>query len=212
MDSARYTTTLGDVTSLDVPDNGPGVSLNSEAPGRPTWKNGGRADAPRLSRGGGFVFARIVAIIGVVLALWMSVGRWLFGIGGELTWWYLPTIGLVFAGLSLWTAQRIRITRERGRSLGRAPIVALVLAWVCALAFGITVPDNPNGELVSLLSLWAGPGALEMSIGICNPLGILAFACLIAALGFAAAAGRDPHVDLDELDGQMAAHPLDPRA
>lgn len=158
------------------------------------------------------MFARIVGILGVLLALWMSVGRWLFGIGGDLTWWYLPTIGVAFAGLSLWTARRMRITRERGRSLGRGTIVALALAGVCALAFGITVPDTPNGELVSLLSLWAGPDALDMSIGICNPLGIVAFACLIAALCFAVAAGRDPHVDVDEFDGQMVAHPLDPRA
>lgn len=158
------------------------------------------------------MFARLVAIVGVVLALWMSVGRWAFGIGGELTWWYLPTIGLVYAWLSLWTARRVRITLGRGRRLGRAPIVAVTLSWACAISFGITVPDAPNGELTSLLSLWAGPDTLGMSIGICNPLGIIAFACLVAALGFATAAGREPHVDYDELDGQMAVHPLNPRA
>lgn len=154
------------------------------------------------------MFARMVGIIGIILALWMSVGRWLFGIGGELTWWYLPTIGLVFALLSLWTARRITITRGRGRALGRAPIVALALSWVCALGFGITVPDLVDGELVSMLSLWAGPDALGMSVGLCNPLGIIAFVCLIAALGFTVAAGREPHVDDDSLDGQMVSHPL----
>jgi hypothetical protein len=168
------------------------------------------AKVPRPADGGVLVFARFVAVFGVVLALWMSSGRWLFGIGGELTWWYVPTIGILFGGLSLWTARRIRITLARGRTIGRATVIALILAWLCALGFGATVPDNPGGELVSIVSLFAGPESLGMSIGICNPLGIIAFACLIAALGFAAAAGREPHVDDDELDGQMVAHPLGP--
>lgn len=158
------------------------------------------------------MFARLVAVVGILLAFWMSAGRWLFGIGGELTWWYVPTIGVVFAWLSLWLARRIRITQQRGRPLGRSPIVAVALAWACAIAFGITVPDTVNGELVTLLSHWVGPEALGMAIGICNLLGVVTFACLIAALGFAAAAGREPHVDLDELDGQMVPHPLDPQA
>lgn len=142
----------------------------------------------------------------------MSAGRWAFGIGGELTWWYVPTIGLIYAWLSLWTARRIRIVGERGRSLGRAPIVMLALAWACAIAFGFMVPDLVNGELVTIVSLWFGPELHDVTVGIaagiCNPLGIIAFACQVAALAFAAAAAREPHVDDDSYDGSMPAHPL----
>lgn len=160
--------------------------------------------------------SRIVAIVGAVLALWMAAGRWAFGIGGELTWWYLPTIGLVFAALQLWLARRLRITRGRGRRTSRSTIVTLVLAWACAIGFGFTVPDAHGGELVSILSLAAGAGfPAEMSFALCNPLGIVAFALAIASLVFAHADARDPRPEEDEDEeydkpgeGGMAPHPL----
>src|SRR5690606_1164493 len=123
--------------------------------------------------------------------LWMGAGRWVFGLGGELTWWYLPLIGVPFIVLQLLTIRRIRIAEDRGRRAGRAPYAALALSWVCALGFGLTVPDLVGGELVSVLSHAAGAEWLGMSIALCNPLGIIALATAGAALGFAIAAGRD---------------------
>lgn len=156
--------------------------------------------------------SRIVAIVGIVLALWMAAGRWLFGIGGPLTLWYLPTLGIAFAALGFWLARRMRITRERGKHTRRATIVTLVLSWACAVGFGFTVPDSHNGELVSIISLASGSDfSVGMSIALCNPLGILAIAFAIAAVGFAIADSKDPkpEEDEDELDTpQMVAHPL----
>lgn len=157
----------------------------------------------------------VVVIVGVVLALWMAVGRWPFGIGGSLTWWYLPTIGLVFIWLQMWQARRLRVTASRGRRTSRSTIVSLILAWLCAIGFGLTVPDRVGDDLVSILSLAAGSSlSVEMSLALCNPLGILAFALAIASLAFTYADARDPKPEEDEyLDerpgsGGMVAHPL----
>lgn len=146
----------------------------------------------------------------MVLALWMALGRWPFGIGGSLSWWYVPSIGLIFAALQLWLARRMTVTRERGKRTGRSTIVALILAWVCALGFGLTVPDLANGKLESILSLASGSAfSTEMSIALCNPLGIIAFALAITALAFSYADSRDPKPEVDEeLEGTMVAHPL----
>lgn len=156
------------------------------------------------------VNSRVVAIVGIILALWMSLGRWVFGIGGTLSWWYVPAIGLTFAALQLWLARRLTITRARGKRTGRSTIVSLILAWVCAIGFGLTVPDLADGKLESILSLASGSAfSAEMSIALCNPLGIIAFALAIAALGFAYADARDPKPEEDEIDeGGMVPHPL----
>jgi hypothetical protein len=49
-----------------------------------------------------------------------------------------------------------------------------------------------------------------MSIALCNPLGILAFALLIASIVFAYADARDPKPEEDEHPGEggMVPHPL----
>ena len=142
----------------------------------------------------------IVVVIGGVLALWMAAGRWLFGIGGDLTWWYLPTIGLVFMGLQVWQARRLGVTASRGRRTSRSTIVSLILAWLCAVGFGLTVPDRVGDDLVSILSLATGSDfSVEMSIALCNPLGILAFALAIASLAFTYADAREPKPEEDDL-------------
>ena len=138
----------------------------------------------------------------------MGAGRWAFGVGGELTWWYLPLIGVPYILLHLWVVRRLKIVKDRGRRAGRAPYVALALSWVCALGFGLTVPDLVGGELVSIAGHLGGSAWNEMAIALCNPFGIIAFATVIAALGFAAAAGRDPRTEEDEVAGGMVEHPL----
>lgn len=159
----------------------------------------------------------VLGVIGVALALWMGAGRWLFGIGGSLTWWYVPLIALPFAILQLWALRRLRIVDDRGRRPGRAPYVALVLSWLCALAFGLTVPDLVDGQLVSIAGHLGGPLWNEMAIALCNPFGIIAFATVIAAIAFAAAAGREPRPSEDDLldaaeaaggESGMVPHPL----
>jgi len=157
------------------------------------------------------VNSRAIAIIGGLLALWMSAGRWVFGIGGSLTWWYVPTIGLLYAGLCIWIAARVRITRERGRRTGRSTIVSLVLSWVCAVGFGFAVPDRTEDGLASIIGHLAGSAfGDEMAIALCNPLGIVAFTLAIFALAFAHVDARDPKPEIEEYEGegQVPTHPL----
>ncbi len=146
----------------------------------------------------------------------MAVGRWAFGAGGELTWWYAPLIGLPFALLQLFTVRRLRIAEDRGRPAGRSVFVALALSWVCALGFGLTVPDLVDGELVSVMGVLGGQTWNDMAIALCNPFGIIAFATVGAALIFAFAAGRDPRPSEDDLldeaeagEVRMVRHPLE---
>ncbi len=153
--------------------------------------------------------SRLVATMGIMLALWMALGRWPFGIGGSLTWWYVPSIGIAFAGLHFWIARRMNITRDRSRRTSRSTIVSLAIAWVCAVGFGFTVPDLVGTELVSIMSLSSGSSfSSEMSIALCNPLGIITFALTIIALAFAYADARDPRPEDDEYTGEMVPHPL----
>lgn len=148
----------------------------------------------------------ILGLVGVLCALWMGLGRWIFGIGGELTWWYAPLIAVPFAVLQIWTVRRLRAASDRGRPAGRAPYVALALSWACAVGFGLTVPDVHGGELVSILSHLAGDDWIGMSVALCNPLGIIAFATAIAAVSFAHSAGRTRRLSEDEiLDAAEAA-------
>jgi hypothetical protein len=108
-------------------------------------------------------------------------------------------------------ARRVRITRDRGRRTSRSTVVSLALSWACAIGFGLTVPDLVDDRLVSVLSLAAGSAfSGEMSIALCNPLGILAFALLIASIVFAYADARDPKPEEDEHPGEggMVPHPL----
>ncbi len=159
----------------------------------------------------------VTSLLGVLIALWMGIGRWAFGIGGELTWWYAPLIAIPYAILQLWTVRRLQVAEDRGRPIGRKTYVALGLSWACALAFGLTVPDLSGGELVSVLSHLAGAQWIEMSIALCNPFGIVAFATAVAALAFAHSAGREPRLSEDELldaaeragvEPGMVEHPL----
>ncbi|MGK0721908.1 hypothetical protein [Leucobacter sp. W1478] len=153
---------------------------------------------------------QVIGGVGILLALWMGLGRWMFGLGGELTWWYFPLITLPYVWLQLWTVRRMRIAVDRGLRVGRAPYIALALSWVSALGFGITVPDVVGGELVSIAGHFWGPLANELAIAFCNPLGIVAFSTMIIALGYAAAAGREPRPEEDEFEeGGMVPHPFE---
>lgn len=143
----------------------------------------------------------------------MGAGRWAFGIGGELTLWYVPLIALPFAILQLAVVHRMRVAERRGRPIGRAVYLATAVAWACAIGFGFTVPDVIDGQLISILSLLAGESQLSMSIALSNPFGIIAFSGIIAALIFAVVAARDPRPSEDELldaaeQIAMVEHPL----
>lgn len=140
----------------------------------------------------------------------MAAGRWLFGIGGPLTYWYLPTIGLGYLLIHVWVARRVTRTRRLGRRTKRGTIVSLILSWVNAVAFGITVPDLHEGELTTIISHSLGDLSRELAIALCNPLAIIAFVCAGFAVGFAISDSREAKPEEDEYDGpnQMVPHPF----
>lgn len=155
----------------------------------------------------------IVTVIGLILAAWMSAGRWLFGLGGSYTVWYVVGIGVTYAALMWWVGNRMDNTTNRGKSLKRSTWVTLALSWVCAIGFGFMVPDRVNDELTSIISNAAGSQfSAEMSIALCNPMGIIAFALAFFALGIAMASGKDPRPEEDDEEyvgeGGMVRHPL----
>lgn len=154
--------------------------------------------------------SRIVGIVGVLIALWMSLGRLAFGITGPLALWYLPTIGLGYAALQLWLARRLRITRDLAKRNRRSVFVALILSWVCAIGFGFTAPESTAHGLVSIISQWSGSAfSSEMSIALCNPFGIIAFTLMGFSIGFAFADVRE-RVEEDEFDEGSGGTPMMP--
>lgn len=158
------------------------------------------------------MLSRTIVPVSIVLALWMSAGRWLFGIGGSLTWWYLPSIGLAYVAAHVWVANRVALTQRRGFKRSRGVIVGLIVSWANAIAFGITVPDRHGDGLETIISHLLGEGWREMAIALCNPFGILSFVFIGVAVGFAIHDSRGPRPDEDdhEVDstGHMAPHPL----
>lgn len=158
----------------------------------------------------------VLIVVGVALALWMGAGRWAFGIGGDLTLWFVPAITLPYAWVMLWVVRRLRLADQRGFRIGRAVYVSLALSWGCAICFGFTAPDRVDGELLTILGQLGGPEWHAMSIALCNPFGIVAFATAFVALGFAIAVSREPRAEEDELASDlefdaatgMVRHPL----
>lgn len=150
-----------------------------------------RAPAERVgtARGAG------VLVAGVVLALWIVVGRFLFGIGGELTLAYL-LIGVLIVILHVYIGRAMARTRARGFTLRPATRGTLIAAWGCGVLLGLTIPDLTPDGLQTILTGAAQPW-LEVAIGVANPAGILTIAFTIIALALANqdAHGPRPHED-----------------
>lgn len=157
----------------------------------------------------------VVNLAGWAAALWMSLAPGLFGILGDLRWWYFALLSVPMLALQSLVLWRVRVAQRRVlRPVGRAVYVALALSWLCALGFGLTVPERVGGELISVAGHLGGHLWNEMAIALCNPLGIIAFATAVAALIFALAAGREARLSEDELldaaeaEQGMVPHPL----
>ena len=154
--------------------------------------------------------APLLVFLGTLLGAWMAGSTLLLGLGSDLNWWYLP-IGVAYVIVSLIAAGYVRKTARNGFPLHRLTSVFAAMSWICALAFGITVPGRNGDRLDSLLSLWLGGDVWrEISIALCNPFAILAFACAITAAAFAAVSSREPRPEEDEgMDEvRMVEHPL----
>ncbi|MBH0009509.1 MULTISPECIES: hypothetical protein [unclassified Salinibacterium] len=132
----------------------------------------------------------VIAIIaGIAVAGWVSFGRHLFGLGGDLTVIYATTLGIAFAILLVLVGRAMRRTDLRG--FGTRPIThaMLISSGICAFLLGLTIPDaTPEG----LQTIVSGPNepALGIAIGIANPLGVIGIATGIIALVLAVKESR----------------------
>lgn len=148
------------------------------------------------------VWGVVVGVVGVVLAVWVSFGRALFGIAGSLTPVYALTLGVVVAVLSVFIAHGFVRTARRGLRHRGATYGALAAFWCLAGALGLLIPDMTVDGLQTILT-----GTMEpwrgMAIGFANPVGIImivfGFVALFLARGDALGRADAPHVEEDEL-------------
>jgi hypothetical protein len=142
----------------------------------------------------------LVSCGGVVLAAFVVGGRYLFGVGGELTPVFACTIGLTLVALHFFAGRAITRTARRGLRSRPATIATLAVAWGCGILLGFTIPDITATGLQTILSSLAGSGSLDLVVGLSNPLGIIMVATSIAALVLANgdANPRPPRPDEDD--------------
>ncbi|WP_010202285.1 hypothetical protein [Salinibacterium sp. PAMC 21357] len=132
--------------------------------------------APQAGRAGIAVIAAGIAVAG-----WISFGRHLFGIGGDLTIAYVATLGVIFAVLLVLAGLAVRRTSRRGFETRGITHALLITTGSCGFLLGLTIPDSTPQGLQTILS---GPNepALGIAIGIANPLGVVGIATAIIAL------------------------------
>jgi hypothetical protein len=126
----------------------------------------------------------LVAIGGLVLAGWVTLGRVLFGVAGELTQLYVFTLGLVIVVLNAFVAEGLARTADNGYRTRPATIGMLLASWACGILLGLMIPDVTPLGLQTILTGPHEPG-LGIAIGIANPLGIVMLVTVIVALGLA---------------------------
>lgn len=142
---------------------------------------------PGVPRSGRTGIAVIVA--GIAVAGWISFGRHLFGIGGDLTIAYAATLGVIFAVLLVLTGLAVRRTARRGFETRALTHALLIASGVCGFLLGLTIPDSTPHGLQTIISGPTEP-ALGIAIGIANPLGVVGIATAIIALVLAVGDSR----------------------
>src|SRR5690606_37090628 len=143
--------------------------------------------------------ALAVIFVGLLLAAWVSVGRALFGIAGDLTQVYVFTLGLVIFLLHAFIAEALLRAAQHGYRARPATVAMLISSWACGLFLGLTIPDATAQGLQTILTGAEEPG-LSIAIGIANPLGIIMVVTGIVALVLARgdAMGRAHRVAAEE--------------
>ncbi|UNK70857.1 hypothetical protein [Microbacterium sp. H1-D42] len=137
-----------------------------------------------------------VLVAGVALALWIVLGRFLFGAGGELTIAYLP-IGVVVIVLYAFLGRAIARTANRGFTTRPSTWGTLIVACICGVLFGLTIPDITADGLQTIVSGTQQP-ALDIAIGVTNPAWVIMFAFTIISLVLATQDSRGPRPEEDE--------------
>lgn len=113
----------------------------------------------------------------LAVPLWITAGRTLFGIEGNLVPIFAATAGPLLAILLLLSAVRLTVSATRSRNFG-APLrtsFLLLAVWAAGGAFGFLVPDvgGSPGRNGSVMSALLGDEIVGMSAALANPAGIL---------------------------------------
>lgn len=134
------------------------------------------------------VFAAVMAAASIPLALavpfWITAGRALFGVQGQLVPIFALTAGPVLAVLMLTAAVKITAGAAARRPFG-APVktaLLLLLNHVLAAAFGFFVPDFGADQSGSVFSALAGEDVLGYSAALANPFGVATLLVAVAVL------------------------------
>lgn len=120
----------------------------------------------------------------LLIPLWITAGRMLFGIQGNLVVIFAATVGPLMAILMMLSAVRITVAATRRPRFG-APVrtsFLLLGLWLAGGAFGFLVPDvggEPGGD-GSVLSALAGAEAEGISAALANPIGMLTLGLTVA--------------------------------
>ncbi|WP_341952068.1 hypothetical protein [Salinibacterium sp. TMP30] len=150
----------------------------------------------------------VVIVAGIAVAGWISFGRHLFGIGGELTIAYAATLGIIFAVLLVLTGLAVRHTARRGFETRAMTQALLIASGVCGFLLGLTIPDSTPRGLQTIISGPTEP-ALGIAIGIANPLGVIGIATAIIALVLAIRDSRGRITLVESWGGEETAEAAD---
>lgn len=167
MTMAKNSHPLSSQPSSDAQDLHPGLRRSGSWPGR-------------------FLFY-ISPLMALASALWISLGRSLWGAGGELQLIFLISFGPALALILLlsfsYSLKELRL-QEKGVRAGLPQVMSLVLlaSWFMAGLFGLWVPDRIEGRNVSAFAALLGPEVMGLSAAFANTTGILTFALAIASL------------------------------
>jgi hypothetical protein len=142
----------------------------------------------------------LIAGGGVVLAAWVVGGRYLFGVGGDLTLVFACTLGPALVVLHFFVGRAIVRTARRGHRTRAATIATLAVAWGCGILLGFTIPDITANGLQTILSSLTSPGSLDLVVGLSNPLGIIMLATSVAALVLATGDAHGPQQPSEDDD------------
>lgn len=134
----------------------------------------------------------LVAAGGVLVAAWMAAGRVLFGISGSLVLWLTPTVGLAAALIAIFTGVAIARTRRAGFRTRGTVVTFVVLSWLLGIGFGLTVAEHTDSGARSVLGLFGSEVAVEIGIGLCNPMVSVSLTLAVAALWIALVDARGP--------------------
>jgi hypothetical protein len=128
--------------------------------------------------------AVLILAAGMVIALWVALGRALFGVAGELTQLYTFTLGLLIFLLHAFIAEALLRAAQHGYRARTTTLAMLFVSWACGILLGLTIPDVTPQGLQTILTGASEPG-LSIAIGVANPLGIIMLVTGIVALGLA---------------------------